>query len=231
MRVIVVVLGAIFLVIGALGIIGGLLVYNLAQQGFTIKPDTLKSNSHAIVLTDIDLGSGEDYSWAGLRIGPDEFVTLTLTGESLNPDKDFFVGLAEESAAEAYLDDVEYDELTGADWTEVSPFQTTYADFGYNRIAGQRDPADPTTQTFWEIKEHGDGSREIEWDVQPGIYWGVLMNEDHTRDIEADIEINIKIPDLLTFIATILLVAGAFFAGIGSVLVYIGTRPPTPTGP
>jgi hypothetical protein len=231
MRTIVVVIGAIILVIGVLGIIGGVLVYNLAQQGFTIKPDTLASDSHAIVLKDIDLGSGEDYAWAGLQIGPDEFITLTLIGESLNPSKDFFVGLAEESAAEAYLNNVEYDELTGSDWTAISPFQTTYTDFDYKRIAGTRDPADPTQETFWEIKEHGDGSREVAWDVQPGTYWAVLMNEDYTKDIEADIEINLKIPDLLTFIATILLVAGALFSGIGGFLIWWGTRPPTPVGP
>ena len=83
-----------------------------------------ESNAHAIVLKDIDLGGGEDYSWAGLSIGPDEFVTLTLIGESRNPSKDFFVGLAEESAAASYLNNVEYDELIGSEWAQVTPFPT-----------------------------------------------------------------------------------------------------------
>jgi hypothetical protein len=143
MRVIVVVFGAIFLVIGVLGLIGGVLLYTLAQNGFTIKPGPMESDAYAVVLKDIELGSGEDYSWAGFRVGPDEFITLTLTGESLNPDKDFFVGLAEESAAERYLDNVEYDELVGSDWAQVSPFQTKYYDFDYRRSSGSASPSDP----------------------------------------------------------------------------------------
>ena len=226
MRLVIVVFGAIFLVIGILGLIGGALLYMLAQNGFTIDPGPLESDAYAIVLKDIDLGSGEDYSYAGLKIGPDEFVTLTLTGESLNPDKDFFVGLATESAGENYLHNVEYDELVGSDWAQVTPFQTTYTDFEYKRISGSAVPSDPVAETFWEIKEHGDGTRELEWDVQPGTYWAILMNEDYSRDISAEGEINIKIPGLLTMLATAFLVGGAFFTGIGGILIYIGTRPP-----
>lgn len=227
MRVVVVVIGAVFLALGILGLIAGIIVYNLAQQGFTIKPESLESDAYAIVLKDVELGMGEDYRQFGLRIGPDEFVVLTLTGQSNDPDKDFFVGLAEESAAAEYLDDIEYDELVGSEW-ELSPFQTTYYDIDYERNAGAGTPEDAVSQNFWEIAEHGDGSRSLEWEVEPGSYWIVLMNEDVSRGIDAEVELNIRIPDLLGLIAIIFIVGGAAFAGIGGILIYFGTRPPVP---
>jgi hypothetical protein len=228
MRVIVVAIGAVFLALGILGLVAGIVVYNMARQGFTIKPETLESDAHAIVLKDVELGVGEDYRQFGLRIGPDEFIVLTLTGQSNDPNKDFFVGLAEESAAAEYLDDVEYDELIGSDWGEVSPFKTTYYDFDYERYPGATAPEDAVSQNFWEIAEHGDGSRSLEWDVQSGSYWIVLMNEDVSRGIDADVELNIRIPDLLGLIAIIFIVGGAAFSGIGGILIYFGTRPPVP---
>ncbi len=227
MRVVIVVIGAVFLALGILGLIAGIVVYNMAQQGFTIKPEPLESDAYAVVLKDVEIGMGEDYRQFGLRIGPDEFIVLTLTGESNDPNKDFFVGLAEESAAAEYLDDVEYDELIGSDW-ELSPFKTTYYDFDYERYPGDIAPEDAVSQTFWEIEEHGDGSRSLEWDVQPGSYWIVLMNADVSRGVDADVELNIRIPDLLGLIAIILLVGGAAFSAIGGILIYFGTRPPVP---
>ena len=221
------VIGAIFLALGILGLIAGIIVYNIAQGGFTIKPESLESDSYAIVLKDVELGMDEDYRQFGLRIGPDEFVVLTLTGQSNDPSKDFFIGLAEESAAAEYLDDVEYDELVGSEW-ELSPFQTTYYDIDYDRNPGTGTPEDAVSQNFWEIAEHGDGSRSLEWEVEPGSYWIVLMNEDVSRGIDAEVELNIRIPDLLGLIAIIFIVGGAAFAGIGGILIYFGTRPLAP---
>ena len=228
MRVVIVAIGAVFLALGVMGLIAGIIVYNLSRQGFTIKPESLESDAYAIVLKDVELGMVEDYRQFGLRIGPDEFVVLTLTGQSNDPNKDFFVGLAEESAAAEYLDDVEYDELVGSEW-ELSPFQTTYYDIDYDRNPGTGTPEDAVSQNFWEIAEHGDGSRSLEWEVEPGSYWIVLMNEDVSRGIDAEVELNIRIPDLLGLIAIIFIVGGAAFAGIGGILIYFGTRPPAPS--
>lgn len=228
MRVVIVAIGAVFLALGVLGLIAGVVVYNMARQGFTIRPDPMESDAYAIVLKDVDINLGEDYRQFGLRVGPDEFIILTLTGESNDPSKDFFVGLAEESAAAQYLDDVEYDELVGSDWSEVSPFRTTYFGFDYERVPGNSAPANAVDQDFWEIEEHGDGTRSVEWDVEPGTYWIVLMNEDASEGIDATVELNIRIPDLLTMIAIIFLVGGGVFSGIGGILIYFGTRPPVP---
>jgi hypothetical protein len=228
LRIFFVVVGAILLALGIMGLIAGILVYNLGQRGFKIDPERLETDARAIVLKDVDIGLGEDFEQYGLKIGPDDFAVLTLTGHSNDEDKEFFVGLAEEGEASDYLADVEYDEVIGSEWTQVSPFRTTYADFQYERFPGQGTPADPTQAGFWEIMEYGDGSRTLEWEVESGTYWIVLMNSDGSPNIDADAEMYISIPSLLNMIAYILLAGGAVFVSIGGILVYIGTRPPVP---
>jgi len=214
-KVLLLVFGAVVLLIAA-GLIvsgGALLLANSVltdSEGFyTTNTVRLDEDSYAIVTepTHIDLRVGLIWDWSDLA---------TLKVEASNDDigKRVFIGVAEESDLEAYLSDVEYDEVIS--WLTVGR-----AD--YRHHWGDSEPAAPTSETFWVESAHGAGTQTLEWEAETGSYSLVLMNDDGSAGVDVSVALGVKVP-MVAGIGTGLLIAGPVVLIIGIVMVYFAAR-------
>jgi hypothetical protein len=120
-RIILLIFGLLFLLVSLPLTIGGgsILVVNAFlpdDDGFFISGDhRLDRDSYAMVTKSAEMDFDEEWhggwGWCGDWDSGD-FVTIKIEGENNDSSKGIFIGIAEESDWEAYLNDVEYDEIT-----------------------------------------------------------------------------------------------------------------------
>jgi hypothetical protein len=228
-RIVLLVFGIIFLVASVFLLIGGggLVWANaaLTDSGgfFTTDSTRLQSDSYAIASepADIDWGAGCDMGWCR---DPGDFLTIKVEAETSKlgiPEAmpGIFIGIGPEVDVADYLDDVEYDEIT--QWSSNS----WGTDVEYRRHPGDSQPADPTTQTFWEVSAYGTGTRTLEWEPRSGNWVMVIMNEDGSFDIDAIGAVGARVPWVF-WLGIGLLIAGAVALPAGIVMVYFAARRP-----
>jgi hypothetical protein len=174
------------------------------------------SPTYAIVSesADIDSSGGE---WA-----LDTFLgTVRIRSESERP---LFVGIGPAAAVDRYLRDVERDLVDDLD---------SSGDPEYARRPGGAPSAAPGTQAFWAASSSGAGEQTLEWDPEDGDWRAVVMNEDASRDIAADMSIGAELDSVL-WIGIGLLVLGAVLAAGAALAITAGARcrrsPPATTG-
>ena len=135
-RIVLLVFGVIVLLISLVPLLGGggLMWADKAlrdSQGFYTTPAIqLEKGSHAIVTGHANIDLGGDWEWLswGRRWDPSDFLTLKIEGSSNDPEKQIFIGVAEVQGLEAYLEDVEYD--------EISDLRIRHASLGYTNHPG-----------------------------------------------------------------------------------------------
>ena len=215
-KLLLLVFGVVVLLIAAgLIVFGGALLWaNNAltdSEGFyTTNTVRLDKDSYAIVTepTRIDLRAGLIWDWGG-------WATIKVKGSSDDVSKQIFVGVAEESDLETYLDDVEYDEITN--WLNVRR-----ADYEHHE--GSLEPAAPTSETFWVESAHGAGTQTLKWEVESGSYALVLMNDDGSAGIDLDAVFKVKTPEELFAISVGLLVGGIVGLLLGALMIVLSVR-------
>ena len=214
-KVLLLVFGVLVLLIAA-GLIvsgGALLLANSIltdSEGFyTTNTVRLDEDSYAIVTepTHVDLRVGLIWDWSDL-------VTLKVEASNDDIGKRVFIGIAKESDLEAYLSDVEYDEI--ANWLTVRR-----ADYIHHW--GDSEPAAPTSETFWIESAHGAGTQTLQWEVETGSYSLVVMNDDGSAGVDVSVALGVKIP-MVAGIGTGLLIAGPVVLIIGIMMVYLAAR-------
>ena len=215
-RIILLVVGIILLLV-ALGLVisgGGILWANNCltdDEGYySTKTITVERDSYGITSTpvDIDIGLACIWDWGNL-------ATIKIKGSSNDDSKNIFIGVAEETYLKEYLDNVEYDEVTDIN---IYPNELEYI-----RHTGNSEPEAPVSQTFWNKSAHGTGKQLLEWDIEPGKWSLVIMNEDGSPSIDADIVLGAKVPWLST-VGIWLLSIGGFVLIIGLVLIVLSIR-------
>ena len=187
------------------------------DDGFLMSPtQDFASPTYAIVSesADIDSSGGE---WA-----LDTFLgTVRIRSESERP---LFVGIAPAAEVDRYLDDVERDVVDDLD---------SSGDPEYARRPGGAPSGAPGTQTFWAASSSGAGEQTLEWDPEDGDWRAVVMNEDASRDMTADMSIGAELDSVL-WIGIGLLVLGALLAAGAALAITAGARrrrpPPATTG-
>jgi len=221
-RIILLIFGILILLVSLPLLFGGgaLLWANYAltdSEGFlTTRTIHLVQDSHAIVTApaDIDLGAAWVWDWGGL-------LTFKVEGSNNNPSKGIFIGVAEESDLEAYLNDVEYDEITSFD------------PLSYVNHQGHSEPRAPTSETFWRASAYGAGTQTLEWELEAGRYSLVLMNDDGSDGVDLNVVFGVRVPPVFG-VAVGLLVGGILALIIGIPMVYFALRrsqTPQPTQP
>jgi hypothetical protein len=207
---ILILLGSVPLIFGG----GALLWVDLAltdDDGFiTTNTHPLERGSYAIVTEPADIEFDEEWNWGwGWHRSWDlgDLVTFKVEGSNVNASKGIFIGVAEELDWEAYLNDVEYDEIINFD---IDPF-----DVDYRNHPGDSVPEVPTSQTFWMESTYGAGTRTLEWELETGTYSLVIMNQDGSRGVDVDVAVGAKVP-LLFGVAV-----GFLVGGIGAIIVGI----------
>jgi hypothetical protein len=177
------------------------------DDGFLMSPtQDFASSSYAIVSTsaDIDSDGGE---WA-----LDTFLgTVRIRSESERP---VFVGIAPADEVDSYLRGVEHHVVDDLD---------SSGDPEYLRRSGGAPPAAPGTETFWDASASGVGEQTLDWEPEDGDWRAVVMNEDASRGVAADLSIGAELDSVL-WIGIGMLVAGALLAAGAAAAITAGAR-------
>ena len=157
-RVLLIVLGVVLLLIGALIAMAG-----AALMAFFGSDNTLSSGVHHVSTPTRALVSPADsiqgISGAQTVIGS---VRLRITATPTGAGHDLFLGIGPASAVDRYLSGVGYDEATNV---SVTPFHLTLA-----RHGGTAAPAAPESQSLWVAKASGNHPT-LTWTVTSGSYF------------------------------------------------------------
>jgi hypothetical protein len=126
-------------------------------------------------------------------------------------DEPVFVGIGPTDEVSAYLRGVRYEQV--GDLAEPSG----------TVIPGRDRPADPAAQRFWVASSTGAGEQALRWNVQDGDWRAVVMADDGSRPVEAELAIGAEVPDLLS-ISLGLLAGGAVLLALGGVALVAAVR-------
>jgi hypothetical protein len=197
----------------ALGLLGGgcaLVAVDQTQRdddGFVMSPtQDFSTPTYAIVSESADLDA-KGAEWA-----LDTFLgTVRIRSES---DRPVFVGIGPAGEVTRYLGGVERDVVDDLD---------SDGDPEYSRRSGGAPSAPPGNETFWVASTAGAGERTLEWEPEDGDWRAVVMNEDASRGVSADLSIGAELDSIL-WIGIGLLVAGALFAAGSALAITAATR-------
>jgi hypothetical protein len=177
------------------------------DDGFLMSPsENFSTLSYAVVSerADIDTDGAE---WAlDTLLG-----TVRIRSES---ERSVFVGVAPAADVDRYLEGVEHDVVTDLDST---------GDPKYARRPGSAPAAAPTTETFWAESAAGTGEQAVDWEPEDGDWRVVLMNDDGSRGVSADVSIGAEL-DTVLWIGIGLLVVGGLVAAAAALAITAGTR-------
>ena len=197
----------------ALGLLGGgcaLVAVDQTQRdddGFLMSPtQDFSTPTYAIVSESADLDA-DGAEWA-----LDTFLgTVRIRSES---DRPVFVGIGPAGEVTRYLGGVERDVVDDLD---------SDGDPEYSRRSGSTPSAPPGNETFWVASTAGAGERTLEWEPEDGDWRAVVMNEDASRGVSAELSIGAELDSIL-WIGIGLLVAGALFAAGSALAITAATR-------
>lgn len=215
-KVIALVFGSLFLLIGVGLLIGGGTLVGVDQvmtdeDGFLSTPNaTLERDTYAITGHVVLEGD-----WIWWWRNPSR-VRIEMRG-----NEPLFVGIGPRSDVEAYLADVSYAEIDEVEFRKVRGNRVWTTE--YRESIGSSTPAPPEGQSFWAASVQGEGAQTLEWALEPGDWLFVAMNVDGSRGLTLDGSIGIEAPWLLS-LGIGLLAGGLLFLGIGLVLVLVVAR-------
>ncbi len=216
-HVVAIVIGCLLLLPG-LGMVAGGSAIAIAQAvatdddgyfSFTI--DRIESSGVAVATTDLWLDDveGDASPWVLDWLDLD----LRLRVEGARATDEVFVGIARSADVEEYLAATAHSEIVELDDRRPR----------YRELDGSVSIAPPLDQDFWTVSSAGTGEQEIEWDARGGRWSVVVMNEDASPDVAADVEIGAR-SGAVTPVAVMLLVIGGIVTAASVVLIVIGAR-------
>ena len=150
---------------------------------------------------DVHLRSAWIWDWSNL-------VSFKIEASNADNSRPVFIGVAENSASAAYLDNIEHDRITDF---RIRPFKIEF-----EHIPGNSEPVAPRTipntqtppyEEFWTDSAYGTGSQTLEIELEAEDYTFVLMNDDGGAGIDMEVTIGAKVP-LILGTAVAFLVAG-----------------------
>ena len=132
-------------------------------------------------------------------------------------DKPVFVGIARTDEVDAYLRGVAHTAVVDV---ETDPFVARYSP-----RAGRERPEAPAGQGFWEASAHGAGTQTLTWEAKDGDWSVVVMNDDGSPEVRADVSVGARVP-FLDEIGWSALGAGTFLLLTSIGLLVLGVRSP-----
>jgi hypothetical protein len=203
----------------------------LAGGGIALWADRTQRDADGFLSTDFHRYASPTYALTVERIdlrahGPHWLYPRGLLGtiriRAQPAGKPLFIGVARSADAARYL--------SGVAHTRLTEFGTGFSDRARGRSVPGGPPAGPPLdQGFWYVTSSGPGTRTLTWPVRSGSWTFVLMNADASAGVDVRANVGAKVPALL-WIAIGLLIAGALVIAVGALLVWIGTRRPSPVG-
>jgi len=162
----------------------------------------------------------------GFVYGKDWLGDVRIRGESADPARPLFIGIARKADVDRYLAGVAHSEVLDVN---AKPFGTTYRP-SYRARAGGAPATPPGSARLWVASVAGRGSQALTWSVKQGRWAVVVMRPDGSRGVSADLAAGAKLPALLG--ASLgLLVLGLLTMGGAAALIYFGAREPRAPAP
>jgi hypothetical protein len=173
----------------ALGVLllGALALWGDSQkdEGGYLSTDTERFGADTRALTsenlDVNLDGGQ---WVLDQTDLGE-VRLEVASQA---DKPVFVGIARTDQLSSYMRNVAHTTVTDVN---SDPFEASY-----RPVNGERKPARPAEAGIWAASAHGSGIQSLTWDVEDGDWSVVVMNDDGSPGVYADISAGAKLPFL-----------------------------------
>jgi hypothetical protein len=216
-RIVLIVLGGVLLVIGALAAISGGALMALFGSDNTLSSGMQHVSTPTRALVSPD-GSIQGAHGAQTVVGN---VRLRITATPATPGQQLFLGVGPASAVDHYLSGVSHDVATDV---SVAPFHLTLA-----RSTGTATPPPPGSQSFWVAK--ASGSHPIlTWIVTSGSYRVVVMNTDAAAPVAFAGGLALTIPHSFG-IGIGLLIGGIVLFLIAIALIVLGARSRPPAEP
>lgn len=180
---------------------------------FSTAQELYASDSHAIVSDTFDIGTdGPDWLFEEGRL-----ATLRIQGQTEDPQREIFLGVAPTAQVEEYLAGVSFDTVTDV---ELDPFRATF-----EATSGSETPGDPGGENFWATSATGSGEQTLEWEVAKGDWSAVVMNADASPGVEARLSLGAKV-GFIFWLGLGLLIAGVVLLSGGGVMTYFSVRRP-----
>jgi hypothetical protein len=195
---------------------GGLLLWGDSQkddQGYlSTRTERFATNTYALTTDNLDV----DLDGADWIIDRDRFGKVRLTVDP-NSSKPVFVGVARTGDVTRYLSGTGHELVDDVDF---SPFTADY-----RRLDGDRKPAAPAAQDFWETSAHGSGRQTLTWEVADGDWSIVVMNEDASRQVDVGVKAGAEL-GFLNGAGWGALISGLVVLSLAALLVILGIRQP-----
>jgi hypothetical protein len=125
--------------------------------------------------------------------GRDWLGDVRIRGESANPARPLFIGIARKDDVDRYLAGVAYAQVVDVN---ANPFGTSDSP-SYRVRAGGKPATPPARARFWVASVAGRGSQALTWSVKKGRWGVVVMRPDGSRGVSADVAGGAKLPGLL----------------------------------
>ena len=151
--------------------------------------------------------------------GRDWLGDVRIRGQSANPARPLFIGIARKDDVDRYLAGVAHSEVVDVN---ANPFGTSYQP-SYRARPGGKPATPPGRARFWVASVAGRGSQALTWSVKQGRWSVVVMRPDGSRGVSADLAAGAKLPALL-WASIILLALGTLTLGGAAALIYFGAR-------
>ena len=209
-KVVLIVLGVLLLVIGALAAIGGGALMALFGSNDTLSSGVQNVSTPTRALVS-PAGLIQGASGAQTVVGS---VRLRITATPTGAGHQLFLGIGPASAVDSYLSGVSYDVATDV---SVNPFHLTLARHGGTAI-----PPPPGSQSFWVAQASGDHPT-LTWTVTSGSYRVVVMNTDAAAPVAFAGGLDLTIPHSFA-IGIGLLIGGIVLILIAIALIVLGVR-------
>ena len=209
-RVVLIALGVVLLVIGALAAIAGGALMALFGSNDTLSSGVQQVSTPTRALVS-PAGSIQGASGAQTVFGN---VRLRITATPTGAGHLLFLGIGPASAVDRYLNGVIHDVATDV---SVTPFHLTLV-----RQGGTATPPPPGSQSFWVAKASGNHPT-LTWTVTSGSYRVVVMNTDAAAPVAFAGGLDLTIPHSFA-IGIGLLIGGIVLILIAIVLIVLGAR-------
>jgi Domain of unknown function (DUF4389) len=211
----------VLLVLGSLATLFALVLLAAAGVGFwayTQKDDdgffrtgahNFSTPSFALESDDLDIGNdAPDWLFDEGRL-----ATLRIEASSTR-SKPVFLGIGPKDAVDAYLRGVGHAIVTDVDF---DPFG-----FTAQPRRGGPPPTPPQQQSFWAVSDSGSDPA-ISWNLAKGNWAAVVMNEDGSRIVAADVTFGARVGWLI-WVALGVLIAGLLVLAAGVAMIVFGAR-------